>query len=96
MARITVSELLAEVLKNDAHGFGKDHALSPANGITPLDIAKLAILCEHAYHVVLHDEIIAEWRTLGDVEAHVERLLEAGEAEPLEREQEDRTAWFYE
>ncbi len=96
MARITVSELLAEVLKNDAHGFKKDDALSPANGIMPMDIAKLAILCEHAYHVVLRDEIIADWRTLGDVEAHVAHLIEAGEAEPLEREEEDRTAWFYE
>ncbi len=96
MARVTVSELLGEILRRDGSDFGPRFALTAQNGVEPIDIAKLAIACEAAFRLVLHDEEVAQWRVLGDASAHVARLLEAGDAQPLEREEEDRVAWFYE
>lgn len=96
MKRVTVAELLGDVLHRDPQEFGKHFALSKANGVEPMDVAKLAILSEQAFHLTLPDEDIAAWETLGDAAVTVERLLEAGDAEPLTREEKDRTAWFYE
>ncbi len=100
MARRTVVDLLAEVLARDARDLDmdleEDFALTPENRVEPVDIAKLAIACERTYRLALRDEEVAQWRTLGDAMAHVARLLEEGQAEPTERSEEDRTAWFYE
>lgn len=65
-------------------------------GVTPMDIAKLAIACEQAFGIALYDEKIAQWETVGDVCRHIEELLDEGQAEAVEHTDEDRTAWYYE
>ncbi len=96
MARVTVGELLGEVLRHDFQAYSPSFALTRENGVEPIDIAKLAMACERVYRVTLNDEEIAEWHTLGDANAHVQRLLDAGDDKALARDDTDRTGWFYE
>ena len=92
----TVLELLGQILSRDTADFPESYPLTSTRDVTPLDIAKLAIACEEAFSLTLHDEIVARWATLGDVYACIELLLQSGEAEPTERSDEERTQWFYE
>lgn len=92
----TVLDAIGEVLSRDAMDLGPAFRLAPSNDVAPIDVARIAIACEHAFGLQLHDEVIAAWETIGDVLAHVEGLLEAGDAEPTERTDADRTAWYYE
>ena len=91
----TVATLLGKILSQSPGDMGMGFLLTPAN-VAPVEVAKLAIACEEAFGFPLYDEKIAEWRTLADVCNHIEQLLEEGQAEPTERTQEERTAWFYE
>lgn len=92
----TVSRLLGEILLRDAYDIRAAFPLTAENRVTPIDIAKLAIACERAFRLTLFDERIAQWRTVGDACGHIEALLEEGMAEPTERTDEERTAWYYE
>lgn len=92
----TVAALLGEILLRDPFEFSAAFALSPENGVAPIDVAKLAIACEKAFSLALYDEKVAEWKTLGGVCAHLEELLEEGLAEPAERTDADRVGWYYE
>lgn len=92
----TVTNLLGDITSADPYDMRPGFRLSPENGIAPIDVARLAIACEKKFRIPLYDEKIAEWETLGDVCAHLERLLEEGLAEPLERTDRDRTGWYYE
>lgn len=92
----TVAALLGEILSLDPLEMGSSFPLSPAAGVAPMDVAKLAIACERAFGFSLFDEKIAQWETLGDVGDHIDELLEEGLAEPTQRSDEDRTAWYYE
>ena len=91
-----VADLLGEITSADPYDMHATFRLTKDNGIAPMDVARLAIACERAFRIPLYDERIAEWETLGDACAHIEKLLEAGLAEPLERTDNDRTAWYYE
>lgn len=92
----TVAGLLGEILSGDPLELRERFLLIPENGVTLLEVAKLAIACEEAFGLSLHDEKIAQWETLGDVCRHVGELLEEGLAEPTERTDEERTGWYYE
>lgn len=91
-----VSGLLAEILMRDPLDILPGFALSDKEGVTPMDVAKLAIACEKAFSLTLYDEKVAEWRTVSDACAHIEALLEEGMDRPAERSESERTAWFYE
>lgn len=91
-----VTELLSNILSCAPEDLHRAFALTPANGVAPIDIARLAIACEEAFGLTLYDEKIAAWETVGDVCAHLDALLEEGLAEKTERTEDDRTAWFYE
>ena len=91
----TASELLSSILAGNTGELDHRFSLSVGNGVAPIDVAKFAIACEKAFKLALHDEDIADWQTLGDACEHIEALLEMGDAEPLERDEGDRTAWFY-
>ena len=75
--------------------------LSPKTGLSrdcvkPLDLARLVIACEKRWRITLHDDEVAGFRSLGDLAAHIERLLADALDERPELTDEDRTAWFYE
>lgn len=90
-----VAGLLREILSRPAEEFGGDFALAAENGVTPLDVARLAIACERGFGLALYDEKIARWRRVGDVVAHIEGLLDDGETARADLDDDDRTAWFY-
>lgn len=92
----TVAGLLGEILSRDERDISAAFALTPENRVAPVDVAKLAIACEKAFGLSLYDEKVAAWETVGDAVRHVEELLEEGVAEPVERTDADRTAWYYE
>ena len=91
-----IADLLGEILSRDAYDFSHTFRLSTENGVTPLDVAKLAIACEQTFGFPLYDEKIAQWRTLGDAARHIDELLEEGQAESTARTDEDRVGWYYE
>lgn len=94
--RGTVVRLLSEILAGDPLDISTTFLLAPENGVTPIDIAKLAIACEKEFGFSLFDEKIAQWKTVGDACAHIEELLEEGLGESIDRSDEDRIDWFYE
>ena len=96
MVEQAVAELMGGILSRSPEDMTMSFALTPQSGVEPMDIAKLAIACEARWGLTLHDERVAEWRRLRDVAAHINELLEDGQAEPLERSDEDRLAWYYE
>lgn len=92
----TAVDLLSRVLSADREDIGMAFGLTEANGVTPMEVAKFAIACEKTFGLTLYDEKIAQWRTVGDACRHISELLEEGQAEAVERSEDDRTAWFYE
>lgn len=94
--RKKVVDLLSEILSGDPHEMDASFSLTRENDVAPIDIAKLAIACEKAFQITLYDEKIAGWKTVGDACRHIEELLEEGQAEAVERSDEEREAWFYE
>lgn len=90
------ARFLSAVLSRDVYEMGRAFALTRENGVDPVDTARLVLALEKEYKLRIFDEKAAGWKTLGDACAHVERLLAEGEAEPLERSDADRTAWYYE
>ena len=91
-----VTSLLGEILACDATIMGPSFPLAPSHGVQPLDIAKLAIACEEAFHFPLFDEKVAEWKTLEDACSQISQLLEEGQGEPSQRTDEERLSWYYE
>ena len=88
--------LLGDVISRDSQELNEDVMLCIENDIDSIDIARFAIACEETFGLVLHDEKIAAWQTLGDACTHIEKLLEDGQAERTERTEEERIGWFYE
>lgn len=87
----TVAELWAHIRKMDARELREESPLD-----SPMDIARFAIACEKAFPIPFYDEEVAKWQRLSDVCAYIQGQLDMGMGEPTEREDEDRTAWFYE
>ena len=88
--------LLGDILSAEPEELKASFALTAANGVLPIDIAKLAISCEEAFGFSLCDEEIAEWKMVADVCRHIEELIEDGQAEAAEKTEEDRVDWYYE
>lgn len=91
-----IKELLGEILCRALADETKAFALSPANGVTALDIAQLAIACERHFGFALHDEKIAKWETLRDAASHIGELLDEGQGLQTTYSEEERTPWHYE
>lgn len=89
-------EILSEILSLDPTECSPSFLLTKQNGVEPIDIAELCIALEAAWGITLHDEQVSQWRRLSDAIRCVEQLLEEGQAEPLQREDEDRIDWYYE
>lgn len=96
MVQTVVAQLFSGILLRDAAELTPAFALNRKNGAEPLDIAKLAMAMEAHWGFTMHDDRVAEWRTLGDAMAYATELLEDGQGGPVQRSDEDRTAWFYE
>ncbi len=69
----------------------------PALDLTkrPLDRARLAMAIEAKKRVTLPDELVAQWRTLGDAALCVHQLLDEGPQKPVIKDDEDRLSWYY-
>lgn len=91
-----VRRLLAEIISVDAEDIMPRMALTSGRGVTPIDVASLIIACEKEFKITIHDEDVLTFGCVADLAAHIDQMLEEGQAEPTERTQEDRTAWFYE
>lgn len=91
-----VMEVVGEALSRVPEELSVGFALTPANRVEKVDVAKIAIALEEAFGLTLWDERVAQWRRLGDVLGYIQELLEQGEGEPLERNDEERVAWYYE
>lgn len=92
----TVAGLLSEILSGDLRDMDAAFTLSAENGVTPIDVARLAIACERQFRLTLHDEEIAAWQTIGDACTYIDTLIEEGMAESTERTDGDRMGWYYE
>lgn len=91
-----LTELLGGILSCDPMDLSASFKLTEANGVSPIDVAKLAIACEQRLGFRLYDEHIAQWKTLGDAQRDIDALLEEGLGKPTLHSDEERTAWFYE
>lgn len=90
-----VAGLLASIQGFDSARLSPDTPLS-RDGVKPIDLARLVIACEKRWRVTLHDDEVIGFRCLGDLAAHIERMLADALDERSEVTDEDRTAWFYE
>lgn len=90
-----VMELLGKILSRDAAELSLSFALTRANRVEPIDIARLAMACERAFGLALYDEKVAQWRTVADVCGHIAALLEEGLATALPEDDEGRVNWYY-
>lgn len=87
-----VIRIMEGILQRDV-----DHLLTldAEGGVTPLDVARFVIACEHAFDVKIMDENAAAWQTLEDACLTIEGVIEAGDAGKAIREDDERTGWFY-
>ncbi len=88
-----VAMLLSETAGSDVEDLSADTRLQE---IEPIHLAKLAIACEQTFAITLYDDAVCDARTLGDLAAHIEHLLESGQRKMEEVTEEDRLPWFYE
>jgi Acyl carrier protein len=91
-----IAALLSGILQRDENDFTPHFELNEKNGVSALDIAKLAIAMEKHFALELYDEKIALFKTLSDAATHIEKLLEEGLGKPPLAKEADRNAWFYE
>ncbi len=91
-----IAAIMGVILLRDETEFTEDFELTCENGITPFEVAKLAIAMEKHFALELYDEKVALFKTLGDAAKHIEMLLEQGFGKPVLSREEDRNAWFYE
>src|SRR5215510_12435701 len=87
-----VALLFLESVGADAEDLSADTRLRE---IEPIHLAKLVIACEQAFAITLFDDAVCDQRTLGDLAAHIEQLLESGQRRMAEVTDEDRLPWFY-
>lgn len=69
-----VAKILAEVIDRDSEEIGLETALTGCNGIMPIDVAKLVIVCEKKFRITIHDEDVHTFRTVNDVVEYIKRI----------------------
>lgn len=70
-----VKELLASQLEIDAESINEDTDIINDLGADSLDVAELIMALEDEYGIVVTDESIHEFKTVGDVTAFIEKIV---------------------
>ena len=96
MVILKVRRLLADILGMDQEDVPSKMTLNKDSGVEPLDIASLVIACEKEFKLTIHDEDVLYFKTVADLSAYIDRMLDEGLSDTPEVTEEDRTAWFYE
>lgn len=68
----------------------------PLTQVAPTEWGAILIGCERAFSITLHDELVYDFHTVGDLMRAIEAFLDDG---PLTYEQPNdvqREAWYYE
>lgn len=92
MAYERMMDLMADILQRDVDA---SLTLDADGGVSPLDVARLVIAAEKAFHVCIMDECAAQWRTMADACGYVQGLLDAGEDGQSVKSDAEREAWYY-
>jgi len=70
-----IIDLFCEVLSIDDEGIDKTTGLTEEYGFEPIDIAKLVIAAEERFGIVIHDEDVASFKTIGDMADYIQKNL---------------------
>lgn len=92
----TLVRMLAEIIGVDEAMLSPDTALHRQNGIEPIDVAKLVIQCERAFHITIHDEDVSALKLLGELAAYIDERLDIGREDTALPTDREREAWYYE
>ena len=90
-----VSEIMADILNVDEEEINADMELTPEFEIEKIHIAKLVIECEKKFKIVIHDEKVHSFHTVGDVVKYIEDTLEQEDGNQSESSEEERAGWYY-
>lgn len=96
MLTANLARLLAEIVGEDEALITPRTKLSREGDIKPIDVARLIIECERAFHVTIRDEDVQSFHCVRDLADYIDQQLSDGRADykaPLDRERE---AWYYE
>lgn len=91
-----VKGLLAGVLGIEQDEVTSKMTLTNDSGVDPIDLASLIIACERAFKLTIHDEDVLQLKTVSDLAAYIDRMIDEGFVDTPEVTEADRTAWFYE
>lgn len=68
-----LKQFLIDELRVDADKITADAALSSDLGINSLELADLVYLCEEKFGIVIDDEDLHNFNTVGDIVAYLEK-----------------------
>jgi acyl carrier protein len=72
----TIISLLSEIISVSEDDLRGKTPLTSEYGIEPIDIAKLMMEIEGRFDVCIHDEDVHTFKTLNDVAAYVDALID--------------------
>ena len=67
-----VKEILAKQLRVDADSISDDTDIMDDLGADSLDVVEMLMSIEHEYGIVVPDEVIVTFKTVGDVAKYIE------------------------
>lgn len=67
-----VKEILAKQLRVDADSISEDTDIMDDLGADSLDVVEMLMSIEHEYGIVVPDEVIVTFKTVGDVAKYIE------------------------
>lgn len=92
MALKKITKIISIILDTDAGEIPQaDFALVE---LDQLQLARLVIECEKAFHVTIFDEDVHTFRTAGDIAAYIEERLDDVGLDP-ERALREKDGWYY-
>ncbi len=68
-----IKEILVEELQIDADEITPEAELSADLGINSIELANLVLLCEEQFDLMIDDEDLAKFITVGDVAEYLEK-----------------------
>lgn len=68
----------------------------PLTQTTPIEWGAIFIACEEAFSITLHDEIVYDLHTVGDLMRAIDERLSDGPLSYKQPNDVERQAWYYE
>lgn len=68
-----VAKILAELMNLEQQDIVGDIELTAEAGFEPLDLAKLIIQCEKAFHLTIYDEDVHTFKKVKDLVAYIQK-----------------------